>query len=254
MDRVRPSDAPDPAAERLVTALGALYAYPATEPGRPWVRANMVTSADGAATAGGRSGGLSGPADRLLFSVLRSLADVIVVGASTARIERYGPPAPAATWPQLRRARAPLPTIAIVTSHLDLDPDSPLLNPPPDRPQAIILTTEASPQDRRAELSKHAEVVIAGEKRVDPATALTALTTRGYTKILTEGGPALLGQFAAAAQLHDLCLTIAPKLEGGHAPRIITEPKALASAHSSSLKLLTVLEDTGTLLCRYQVG
>src|SRR5580658_8430295 len=57
-------------------ALAALYAYPELSGNaRPWVRANMVASVDGAATAGGRSGGLSGAADRAVFALLRSLAD-----------------------------------------------------------------------------------------------------------------------------------------------------------------------------------
>ncbi len=37
-------------------------------------------------------GGLSSDTDREVLSTLRSLADVIVVGASTVRIEGYGPP------------------------------------------------------------------------------------------------------------------------------------------------------------------
>ncbi|HEY9242183.1 MAG TPA: dihydrofolate reductase family protein, partial [Streptosporangiaceae bacterium] len=62
--------------------LAALYAYPAG-PDRAWMRANMIESVDGAATVDGLSGGLSGPADREVFGVLRALADVILVGAGT---------------------------------------------------------------------------------------------------------------------------------------------------------------------------
>src|SRR5262249_46727695 len=76
-------------------ALAALYAYP--DPGVPrgcWVRANMVASVDGAATLDGRAGGLSGEADEQVFAMLRALADVILVGAGTARAEGYGPVRP----------------------------------------------------------------------------------------------------------------------------------------------------------------
>src|SRR5712692_8334157 len=104
----------------LVGALAASYAYP----DRLWVRANMIASVDGAVSLDGRSGGLSGPADRLLFTVLRSLADVILVGAGTARAERYGKARPARLWPQLRRGRPPAPPVAVVTRSLDLDPAS----------------------------------------------------------------------------------------------------------------------------------
>src|ERR1700683_4935867 len=76
-----------PADAQVITDLGAVYAYPEGT----WVRANMIASVDGAVSVDGRSGGLSGAADRLVFKVLRSLADVIVVGAGTARAEHYGP-------------------------------------------------------------------------------------------------------------------------------------------------------------------
>jgi hypothetical protein len=61
---------------------------------RPFVRCNMISSLDGAIAVEGRSGALGGPADRRVFQVLRSLADVIVVGAGTAREEGYGPAHP----------------------------------------------------------------------------------------------------------------------------------------------------------------
>jgi hypothetical protein len=60
--------------------------------GRPFVRVNMVSTLDGAVAFSGRAGRLGGPGDKLLFSVLRSLADVVLVGAGTVRVERYGPP------------------------------------------------------------------------------------------------------------------------------------------------------------------
>jgi riboflavin biosynthesis pyrimidine reductase len=58
---------------------------------RPRVRLNMVASVDGAASLQGRSGALGGPADKALFATLRSLADVVLVGAGTMRAEEYGP-------------------------------------------------------------------------------------------------------------------------------------------------------------------
>ncbi len=73
--------------------LAALYGRPGPpEPGGHWLRANMVTSLDGAASLDGRSGGLSGAADEQVFAMLRALADVILVGAGTVRAEGYGPP------------------------------------------------------------------------------------------------------------------------------------------------------------------
>ena len=51
----------------------------------------MVTSVDGAISLDGRSKPISGATDWFLFGLQRALADVIVVGAGTARAEGYGP-------------------------------------------------------------------------------------------------------------------------------------------------------------------
>ena len=62
--------------------LPRLYAYP-PDLTRCWVRANMIASVDGGATVDGRAGGLAGPGDRVLFKVMREIADVVLVGAGT---------------------------------------------------------------------------------------------------------------------------------------------------------------------------
>jgi riboflavin biosynthesis pyrimidine reductase len=255
------------AAPPAVLALAGLYAYPAagTRP-EPWLRANMVASADGAASLAGRSGGLSGAADRLVFSVLRSLADVILVGASTARVERYRPVAGREIWAALRNGRAPTPPIAVVTRELGLDPDGPLLAGASREARTIVLTTAAAPAARRAAAARHADVVVAGPDRLTPATIISALAERGYRRLLTEGGPSLLTQFNEAGLLDDLCLTISPVLEGGRAGRIHAAPAAAGRGGpagpdaaprprpAARLRLAHVLEDDGSLLCRYLRG
>ena len=62
----------------------------AADPSRPWVRVNMVTTVDGQVVGEtGLSRAISSPADKRVFGVLRALADAVVVGAGTARAERY---------------------------------------------------------------------------------------------------------------------------------------------------------------------
>ena len=223
------------------------YAYPAGS-GR-WVRANMVASADGAATVEGRSGGLGGTADRKLFRVLRSLADVILVGSGTARQEKYRPARPEALVPALRAGRPPTPPIALVSASLDLDPDSPLLAGAPDWARTIVLTTAAAPADRRTALARTATVIEAGEEHVSARRAIDALAGLGHARILTEGGPTLLRQIAADGVLDELCLTISPLLAGGHGARILDGPP-LADG-PAPLRLAHVLIEDGYLFCRY---
>ena len=51
----------------------------------------MIYSADDAAVFGGRAGPLSSQTDQQLLKILRGFADVVLVGAATARAENYGP-------------------------------------------------------------------------------------------------------------------------------------------------------------------
>jgi riboflavin biosynthesis pyrimidine reductase len=258
--------------------LAELYAYPdlSGRTGKAWVRANMVTSADGAATLEGRSGGLSGPADRHVFAALRGLADVILAGAGTARAERYGPAEPGGDgwsqdgWAKLRAGRPLTTPIAVVTRRLDLDLDGPLLAAAPPDSRTIVVTTQAAPPSRRdAAADRHADVIVAGAGHVDLAAAVRALAERGYPRILCEGGPRLLAQLAGRGLLDEYCLTVSPLLAGGGAGRVMDAagghavgnaghalagagaPGAAADSSLGRMALCHVLEDDGFLLCRY---
>jgi riboflavin biosynthesis pyrimidine reductase len=238
-----------------VTALAELYAYPASH-GVPWLRANMIESIDGAGSLDGRSGGLSGDADRLVFAVLRSLADVILVGAGTARAEKYRPVREQEIWPKLRgEGQTPTPPIAVVTRQLNLDLDGPLVSGASGGARTILLTTEAAPADRIQAAAKHADVAVIGRDMVPPSAAVKELAVRGYRNVLLEGGPMLLRQIADADLLDELCLTFSPVLEGGTSGRILSPPAAGAGEWTAArLTLAHVLEDDGSLLCRYLRG
>ncbi|ROO88298.1 riboflavin biosynthesis pyrimidine reductase [Actinocorallia herbida] len=205
----------------LPADLLADYAHP----DGPWLRANMIASADGAATREGLSGGLGNETDRLLFQALRGFADAIVVGAQTVRAEGYG--------------RAPVP-IAVVSRSLDLDFASPLFEG-----RTILVTVADAP--RLAEAREHAEVIVAGEGSVDFAAAVTALHGLGLTRLLCEGGPTILGGIAAAGLLDELCLTLSPRLVGGAAPRVVRGP-----ALDEGMTLAAVRQDGDHLFLRYR--
>lgn len=226
--------------------LAGLYAYPPAD--RPWVRANMVTSADGAATISGRSSGLSSEADRSLFALLRTLSDVIMVGAGTARAERYSAVRPDELWPGLRDSAAPVPPIAVVTRRISLDLSVPLLTAALPGARTIIITTDQAPAELRAEAARNADVIVAGDDSADLGYAVDELGRRGYHHILTEGGPQLLGELAAAELLDELCLTISPLVASGAASRIAVGTNAVEMGR---LRLQHVLEDRGYLFCRY---
>jgi riboflavin-specific deaminase-like protein len=200
------------------TELFTLYA--ATIPAVGRLRANMVVSLDGRTTIAARSGGLSGDADRRVFAVLRAQADAVLVGAGTVRAEGYRPAVVRPEFAELREAHgsAEPPTIAIVSRSLDLPLDAPLLNDP----RTLIVTCASSPTDRREVLAERTRVIVAGEQGVDLVDAVDTLNALGLTRVLCEGGPALLADAVRADLVDELCLTIAPIVVGDAGPSLIS--------------------------------
>jgi riboflavin biosynthesis pyrimidine reductase len=207
-----------------------------TAEGRPAVRLNMISSVDGATAVEGVSGGLGGLADKRVFAVLRSLADVVLVAAGTVRAEHYGP------------ASAALP-IAVVTRSAHLDWQSPFFTEADARP--IVVTVEDAPKENLAHAGEVADLVLAGRGGVDFRLALDALALRGVRSVLAEGGPTLNAQLALAGVLDEVCLTFSPKLAAGNAKRILDGPALPAP---TALRLRSVCEEDDYLFLRYRGG
>ncbi|MFJ5721311.1 pyrimidine reductase family protein [Streptomyces sp. NPDC093149] len=229
--------------------LADVYAYP--EQDGPWLRANMVSTLDGAAQHEGRSQPISCESDMRIFGTLRGLADVVVAGAETVRLEGYRPARAREAFAARRAAagQGPAPAIAVVSGSLDLDFSLPLFVSP--LVPTLVLTGSGAPASRIEEArSAGAEVVIAGEgARVDPARAVRELADRGLKRLLTEGGPRMLGQFVAAGVLDELCLTLSPMLTAGDAQRIAGGPSV---AVPERFTLTSMLEEAGFLFTRYR--
>ncbi|MBC9726275.1 pyrimidine reductase family protein [Streptomyces sp. TRM68367] len=239
--------------EWSLAELAAAYAYPEPGPGEPesWLRANMVATLDGAAQHGGRSQSISSAADMRIFGTLRALSDVVIVGAETVRQEGYRPARARAEFAGRRQAagQGPAPAIAVVSASLDLDFSLPLFTSP--LVPTLVLTGAAAAPDRVATAEKSgARVVIAGDGvGVDPVRAVQALAGLGHTRLLTEGGPRLLGQLVAAGVLDELCLTVSPMLTAGDAQRIAGGPSV---AVPQRFALASLLEEGGFLFSRYR--
>ncbi len=196
----------------------------------------------------GRSGGLGTPADRAVFTALRAIADVIVVGAGTVRAEGYGPPRTPEPEQRRRLARGQqaFPRLAVVSGRLDLDLTSPLFTESTERP--IILTGTAASADTRAAAGEVAEVHVVGDAHVDLGAAMATLADLGARVALCEGGPVLNGQLLALGLIDEVCLSVSPLLAGGDSNRII---HGAIPPDAEAMRLDRVLEDDGMLLLRY---
>lgn len=215
---------------------------------RPCFRFNFITSVDGAVSFNGRSGELGNDADRRVFALLRSTADLILVGAGTVRAEGYAGEllSVQAQSQRTRRGLAAHPGIAVVSATLDLDPESEFFRQAPVRP--LVLTAAAAPESRRSALEGAADVVVAGARTVEPRQAAAVLARRGHRRVLCEGGPQLFGSFQAAGLVDELCLTLAPVFAAGAAGRITA---GAPETQLERLRLQHVLRSGDTLLLRY---
>lgn len=225
---------------RPLTADDLLDLY---DPGpAPSLRAGFVVTTDGGIAHDGTSRTLQTPADEAVFHTLRGVADAVVVGAGTARVEDYGPVRPRAAaraWRQ-RHGLPGSPPLVLVSRSLDLDPAARCFAGP-----SVVVTCAAA---RGAD--RFPDVIVAGDDRVDLAEAVRQLAGRGLTRLLCEGGPHLLTALLAARLVDELCLTHTPRLLG-QAPTLLTE----ALPEPIDLQLQTLVDGgDGVLLARYRIG
>ena len=235
--------AADPA-EGLLTAL---YAWSPAPRRAPAVRANMIASLDGAATgADGRSGSINGPADLRVFTVLRALADVVLVGAGTVRAEGYGAPrTPAPLLPGRReRGQAEHPALAVVTASGDV-PQA-LLG---EDPAPWVFTTAQSRHLGRLRDTLPDERLTVHDGSVDLALVVAALGAARLPAVLTEGGPRLLGTLLEDDLVDEVCLTTAPRVVGGRAARVVDGIGWLEPPRPAAL--VHLLHGDGMLITRW---
>ena len=225
------------------------------------VYANFVASVDGIVALPERprsSALISGgdPADRFVVAMLRACADAVVIGAGTFRA--HGGPWTAenaysdgaAHFTELRRRAGmdPTPTLVVVTGSGRLEgPGSKLRG-------AIVATTARAAENLRGSASGAAEIWPVGETdTLEPAKVVAALYKRGYRRILTEGGPTLMGQLLRAGAVDELFLTISPVMAGGgeHPRPTLAAGVDLLAAGSPRAHLLSGRSHGSYLFLRY---
>ncbi len=190
-------------------------------PGRPWVGLCMVASLDGSTVVEGRSGALSSPADVEVLQTLRSLADVIIVGAGTVRAEGYGPP------------RKPGQRVGVVTRTGRVDVSTPLFT---SGAGFLILPEDAD--------DVSVDAVRAGVQRLDLQRAMEQIDA---SFVQAEGGAHLNAALAEADLIDELNLTVSPVLSGGDGPRVMNGAMPLVR----TMSLAHLLTEDDFLFTRY---
>jgi riboflavin biosynthesis pyrimidine reductase len=194
------------------TTIADAYASPLGAPtDRPWVGLCMVSSIDGSTVVDGRSTGLSSDNDIAVLHGLRSIADVIIVGAGTVRGEGYGPP-------KTQGQR-----VGVVTASGSIDLDIPLFT----SGAGFIITTanaELGASPGTVNSVEGVEVIRSGVDRVDLAAAIARLDEVHARPrfVQVEGGAHLNGAMLDADVFDEINLTTSPLCVGGSGPRLTT--------------------------------
>jgi riboflavin-specific deaminase-like protein len=236
---------PDPGPTSVAEQLETYRPWEEEREGRPLLAVNFAATVDGRATIGGVSGPIGSAADTEMLAGLRTRFDAVLIGAGTMRAERYGR---LVNDQEVRERRERLglphdPLMVIVSGRLDLPWDAPLFTAGAGR-VLIFTASEAEPPETATSLR-----VVRHERFVDVVEALRYLRQeRGIRAVISEGGPGLHNQLQGAGLVDDLFLTIAPKLAGGDAPRIIEGDLPGVT----ELKLAWLLERDGELFARYR--
>ena len=193
---------------------------------QPWVMLNMISSKNGLATLDGKSGPLGGAADKALFRTLRGLADVILVAAGTVRAENYSVPVITERTSLIRasQSKPPLPSLAILTNSLNLDPNSSLFASPHYRP--AILTSSARPKENILSIFPNADILQTKGSRVNLNQALSDLAVTYGPVILVEGGPSLNQQLVDLDLFDEFCITISPRNSSDERSQLVTSARS----------------------------
>ncbi|WP_051063148.1 dihydrofolate reductase family protein [Ilumatobacter nonamiensis] len=194
-----------PAADSTEIDLADAYAAPlGSHEDRPWVGLCMVASIDGSTVVDGVSAGLSSPNDSGVLIQLRSIADVIVVGAGTVRGEGYGVP------------KRPGQRIGVVTNSGSIDPTTALF----ESGAGFLISSEATELDSRIE--RDLDVIRVGARSVDLRGAFAHIPQLcpDVSFIQVEGGATLNAAIAAADLFDELNVTTSPATVGGSGPRL----------------------------------
>lgn len=227
--------------EALISGLDLGSRAPST---RPYLVLNMVTSIDGRAAFEGATRALGGEADRLIFHNLRTQADALVVGAGTARAERYG----RAIKSEVLRAKRvqeglePDPLTVIVSGRLNLPADLPILQDPEAR---VIVATGAEYE---------LEGVAAQVQYLRTGDDLSLLLARlraehGVRSVLCEGGPTLNSHLLAAGAVDELFHCTSAQILGGGGEPAMVEGRALLEP--AKAELVWLHEGEGDLFARW---
>lgn len=170
--------------------------------GRPFVIAQLGQSLDGRiATTSGESKYINGPHALDHLHALRASVDAVVVGVGTVMADN-----PLLT---VRRAAGRSPARVVIDPSGRADPAARCFYADGARRMVVRRPAAAAPPPSDIE-----EICIDGDGAFSPAAILEALSLKGFSRILVEGGPHTLRCFLDAGAIDRLHIFVSPVILG----------------------------------------
>ena len=170
--------------------------------GLPWVTLKMATTLDGRiADRYGKSKWITSSVARKKVHELRAIADCVLTGANTARLDN-----PRLNARDVHAKKQPI--RAVIDPHLSLDKDSHLLNCSESKTVVYCTDTES-----RKSLYQDCELISmqSEDGHISLEDVLKDMAERGMNNILVEAGSKLAGQFLLNGHVDEIYWFIAPK-------------------------------------------
>ena len=213
--------------------ISALY-----RPPRPnWTRLNLVGTVSGSAIGpDGTSESITSTTDRAILRAIRGLADVVLVGAASVRVEPYFAPRHAA--------------LAIVSRSGDFSA-RPVTRPGEHGPLVVLCPASAVARARRTIGDPDARILVVPDVggSLSATAIVAALRGAGFSSIVAEGGPTIAAHLLTGGVVDEVCLTTSPLLNGARLPLF-----GVAEFGPVPLALTQLLvDDTGTSYARWRV-
>ncbi|ELY48771.1 2,5-diamino-6-(ribosylamino)-4(3H)-pyrimidinone 5'-phosphate reductase [Natronolimnohabitans innermongolicus] len=176
---------------------------------------NAATSADGKLSSRRREQiAISGEEDFARVDRLRADSDAVVVGVGTVVADdpRLTVKDESLCEDRLERGAPEQPARVVIDSKGRTPTDAAVLS---DAAPTYVCLSEAAPVDTRMDLADHAELVTAGDDRVDLLRAFAALQEQGLERIMVEGGGELIFSLFEVGLVDELRLFVGSTIIGG---------------------------------------
>ncbi|WP_267639771.1 2,5-diamino-6-(ribosylamino)-4(3H)-pyrimidinone 5'-phosphate reductase [Haloarchaeobius amylolyticus] len=218
------------------------------------VHVNAAMSADGKLASRTRAQlRISGPQDFERVDHVRAQNDGVMVGVGTVLADD-----PSLTLDDEERigkrestGQRPHPARVVADSKARTPTDARILD---DTATTYVCVSEAAPDDRIAALEDAgAEVVVAGEERVDLAGALAELESRGIERLMVEGGGELIYSLFAAGLVDQLTVYVGAMVVGGRDAPTLADGEGF-TADFPELELTGVERVDDGVLLRWRVA